>query len=64
MNLARTIAVSALLGITLAAGSPFLQAQASAPAPAARPVPPKSPEIHPDRTVTFRLMAPHAWKSR
>jgi enterochelin esterase-like enzyme len=60
MNLARTIAVSALLGITLAAGSPFLQAQAPAPPPAARPVPPKSPEIHPDRTVTFRLMAPHA----
>jgi enterochelin esterase family protein len=32
-----------------------------APAPAAPPPPvPRSPEIHPDRTVTFRLSAPHS----
>ena len=33
---------------------------AGAPAQAARPAPLKSPEIHPDRTVTFRLLAPKA----
>lgn len=60
MNLAATITTTAVLGITLATGAPFLRAQAPAAAPAARPVPPKSPEIHSDRTVTFRLMAPHA----
>jgi enterochelin esterase-like enzyme len=62
MNLARTTTVSALLGVTLCAGSPVLHAQAPA-APAAqavRPVPPKSPDIHADRTVTFRLMAANA----
>ena len=35
-------------------------APAAAPAQAARPAPIKSPEIHPDRTVTFRLLAPKA----
>ena len=59
MNLARTTRVTALLGATLCVGAPFLYAQAAA-VQAARPVPPKSPEIHPDRTVTFRLMAPNA----
>ena len=59
MNLTRTTTVTALLGLTLCAGS-FLYAQAPAATPAARPVPPKSPDIHPDRTVTFRLMAPNA----
>ena len=33
---------------------------AGAPAQAARPAPLKSPETHPDRTVTFRLLAPKA----
>jgi enterochelin esterase family protein len=60
MNLTRTITVTALLGITLCIGSPLLYAQVPAAMQAARPLPPKSPEIHPDRTVTFRLMAPHA----
>ena len=60
MNLARTTTVTALVGITLCAGSPFLYAQAPAATQAARTVPPKSPDIHPDRTVTFRLMAPNA----
>jgi enterochelin esterase-like enzyme len=37
------------------------QVPAAAPAPPApRPAPLKSPEIHPDRTVTFRLSAPKA----
>ena len=62
MTLIRTTTVGALLAFALCAGSSFLSAQAPAPpaAQAARPVPPKSPDIHPDRTVTFRLMAPHA----
>src|SRR5213594_859466 len=33
---------------------------APSPAAAARPTPLRSPDIHPDRTVTFRLMAPKA----
>jgi len=60
MNLVSTIMVTALLAVTLSQGSTSLYAQAPAAAQAARPVPPKSPEIHPDRTVTFRLMAPNA----
>ena len=60
MNLARTAMFTALLGVTLCAGAPSVSAQAPAAAQAARPVPPKSPDIHPDRTVTFRLMAPNA----
>src|SRR5262249_36085140 len=47
------------------AGSPLVRAQQPPPqgAPAqapVRPAPLKSPEIHPDRTVTFRLLAPKA----
>ena len=60
MNLARTMTVTAMLGATLCIGSPRVFAQAATPAQAARPAPPKSPDIHPDRTVTFRLMAPNA----
>ena len=59
MNLSRTTAFAALLGITVC-GAPSVSAQAPAAAQAARPIPPKSPDIHPDRTVTFRLMAPNA----
>ena len=58
MNFARTTTVTAVLAVALYAGSPYLNAQAPAATQAARPVPPKSPDIHPDRTVTFRLMAP------
>ena len=36
------------------------QPPAGAPAQAARPAPLRSPDIHPDRTVTFRLLAPKA----
>ena len=60
MSLARTSVFVALLGITVCVGAPSLSAQAPTAAPAARPVPPKSPDIHPDRTVTFRLLAPNA----
>ena len=41
----------------------FVSAAFAQPAqpPAASPTPiPRSPEIHPDRTVTFRLSAPHS----
>ena len=34
--------------------------QSAGQAPAVRPAPLRSPEIHPDRTVTFRFMAPKA----
>jgi len=44
--------------VMLAVAPAFAQ---QAPAPAAPPPPvPRSPEIHPDRTVTFRLSAPHS----
>ena len=53
--------VSGLCGsalVMLVVSSAFAQ---PAPAPAAPPPPiPRSPEIHPDRTVTFRLSAPHS----
>lgn len=52
------IAVAALLGVPLA-GQQTPTAGAAAQ-PAARPAPLKSPEIHPDHTVTFRLLAPKA----
>src|SRR6188472_3826442 len=57
-------AVSVAAVIAAAAGVAPLAAQqtppAAPPAQAARPAPLKSPEIHPDRTVTFRLLAPKA----
>jgi enterochelin esterase family protein len=53
-----TFSVVAVIAIAPLAGQ---QAQpGGAPAQAARPVPLKSPEIHGDRTVTFRLLAPRA----
>ena len=56
-----TIAVATVIGTTASAPLDGQQAPpAGAPAPAARPAPLKSPEIHPDRTVTFRLLAPKA----
>jgi enterochelin esterase family protein len=61
MQLARTTTIGAVLGVMVWAGFPVLSGQAPAPpAQAARPIPPKSPDIHADRTVTFRLMAPNA----
>ena len=55
----------AALGMALiAAGASLAQGQQTPPAnpapPAARPAPVRSPEIHTDRTVTFRLSAPKA----
>jgi enterochelin esterase-like enzyme len=54
---------SAALALVLVT-APALARQATAPASAAaqpaRPAVPRSPEIHPDRTVTFRLAAPKA----
>jgi enterochelin esterase-like enzyme len=53
----------AMLATLLVTGSARAQQQPPTPAPAApaaRPVIPRSPEIHPDRTVTFRLSAPKA----
>jgi len=56
-------AAAAVACLVLAAAHP-VQAQQTPPAAAAaqpaRPAPLKSPEIHPDRTVTFRLRAPNA----
>ena len=66
----RTVARAIALVATLfATGSARAQQPPPAPAPssaappaaqAPRPVIPRSPEIHPDRTVTFRLSAPKA----
>jgi enterochelin esterase-like enzyme len=59
VRLSAAVAVVALAGLSLAAQqAPPAGAQGAQPA--ARPAPLKSPEIHPDRTVTFRLMAPKA----
>jgi len=49
--------ISVVAGVSLAAQQP---AAAPQPGATARPAPPRSPEIHPDRTVTFRLLAPKA----
>ena len=55
-------AAAALVALT--AGIPLAARQAPAPGSpaqaAARPAPLRSPEIHPDRSVTFRLLAPKA----
>src|SRR6266545_4514720 len=53
-----TISVAAVIATAPLAGQQ--PPPAGAPAQAPRPVPLKSPEIHPDRTVTFRLLAPKA----
>jgi enterochelin esterase family protein len=63
MNKTATITVFI---IACSTSVPLLWAQAPTstpsqpPAQAARPPVPKSPDIHPGRTVTFRLMAPNA----
>jgi enterochelin esterase-like enzyme len=49
--------ISVVIGASLAAQQPPVP---PAPGAAARPAPLRSPDIHPDRTVTFRLMAPKA----
>jgi len=52
-----------LLTITGLVAAPLSAQQAPTPTPAtaaARPAPIRSPEIHPDHTVTFRLRAPNA----
>jgi enterochelin esterase-like enzyme len=63
-SLARILAtVSVVAIVALVARAPLAGQQAppaSAAAQAARPAPLKSPEIHSDRTVTFRLPAPKA----
>jgi enterochelin esterase family protein len=50
--------VAIVIGTATLTGQPA--APAGVQAQAARPTPLKSPEIHADRTVTFRLMAPKA----
>ena len=55
--------IVATVSVVAVAAAPLAGQQAppaGAPPQAARPAPLKSPEIHPDRTVTFRLMAPKA----
>jgi hypothetical protein len=58
---ARLSGTVAVIGLVIGA-SPLAQQPPTAPLPAAaaRPMPLRSPEIHPDRTVTFRLLAPKA----
>jgi len=51
------VSVAAVVGTAVIAGQ---QPPPAAPAQAVRPALPKSPDIHPDRTVTFRLLAPKA----
>ena len=51
------VSVAAVVGTGVIAGQ---QPPPAAPAQAVRPALPKSPDIHPDRTVTFRLLAPKA----
>ena len=64
MYLARVLAAASVVAVvTTAVTAPLVGQQAPSPpvpAQAARPAPLKSPEIHPDCTVTFRLMAPKA----
>ena len=55
MIISRTGCILGVAAALLIASSALSQ-----PAPAARPAIPRSPEIHPDRTVTFRLSAPKA----
>jgi enterochelin esterase family protein len=50
--------IGLVIGASLVAQQPPTVARA--PAGASRPVPLRSPEIHPNRTVTFRLLAPKA----
>ena len=58
VRLLRTIAVlAAVTGTSSNAQQPPPVPQ---PATAIRPMPLRSPDIHPDRTVTFRLLAPRA----
>src|SRR5512132_2406235 len=50
-------AIGFIIGVSVVAQQP----PAAPPAASAtRPAPLRSPEIHPDRTVTFRLLAPKA----
>jgi enterochelin esterase-like enzyme len=49
--------IGVIIGASLAAQQP---PAAPTPGAAARPAPLRSPDIHPDRTVTFRLLAPKA----
>ena len=49
----------AVIGFVIGASLVAQQLPTAQP-PAARPAPLRSPEIHPDRTVTFRLLAPKA----
>src|SRR5262245_63568593 len=55
------LSVAAAVGVVIV-GAALAAQQPPGPAnpAAARPAPPRSPEIHPDRTVTFRLLAPKA----
>src|SRR5262249_20361112 len=55
-RLSATVAIGLGIGVSLVAQQP----RPAAPGAAARPAPLHSPEIHPDRTVTFRLLAPKA----
>jgi len=57
---ARLSGIVALIGFVIAASLAAQQPPAAVTSAAARPAPLRSPDIHPDRTVTFRLLAPKA----
>ena len=62
MNMPKCVRLSGIAAIGLVIGTSLAAQQpptAAPPAAAARPAL-RSPEIHPDRTVTFRLLAPKA----
>src|SRR6266700_4797910 len=63
MNSSPCVRLSAAAALIALVCMPLVAQQAPTagpPALAVRPAPIRSPEIHPDRTVTFRLMAPKA----
>ena len=61
MNISLCVRLSGIIAaIGILIGTPLVAQQPPAPASGARPTPLHSPEIHPDRTVTFRLLAPKA----
>ena len=57
---ARLSAAVAAIGLISGASLIAQQPPAAPASAAARPAPLRSPDIHPDRTVTFRLLAPKA----
>src|ERR1051325_3298509 len=60
MSVLQRVRLSATVAVIALVVGASLVAQQPPPGAAARPAPLRSPDIHPDHTVTFRLMAPKA----